>query len=231
MRYDDFFYYADYSDWNAISFVSVCEFAHLAFGFDPIERIHNVTVKNFPDDEYEHLEKFKDFYRRLTRRAEDLPTQSTKLVKIRCSPSGEIRYEAVFLMQWAISNRFMINPNYQPTPLTDEHLYLKAENTDNLTGGLDKKRLIDNGWFNLDACTAPKLKAIIYAYANEMSICAKDKNRKFSTGNVAEHLAKSYEVINSAKTEHGNFFKTLSEIASISPTGRSLKKKAILKNN
>lgn len=230
MRSDDFFYYANYSYWNNVSFVSVCEFAHLAFGFDPIEKIHNAIVKNFPYDEYEHLEEFKDFYRRMARLAEDLPPQSTKLVKVRCSQSGETKYEAVFLSQWAKLNNFLIKPTYLPKPsVYEEDLNINSESPNNLTDYVDKKRLIDNGWFNLEACTAPKLKALIYAYAKEMELCTNNENRKFSTGSVAEHLARDYEVINSEKKDHDNFFKTLGEVASISPTGRSLKKKVTLK--
>jgi hypothetical protein len=229
MSPNDFFYYANYSYWDNIPFVSVCEFAHLAFGFDPIERIHNATVQNFPYEEYEHLEEFKGFYRRIVRLAEELPTQSTKLVKIRYSQAGETKYEAVFLCQWAKSNNFLVKSNYQPKPSVDEEdLHLNSEIPNNLANYLDKKRLIDNGWFNLESCTAPKLKALIYAYAKEMALCINNESRKFSTGSVAEHLAKDYEVINSEEKDHAHFFKSLGTVASVSPTGRSLKKKVIL---
>jgi hypothetical protein len=84
--------------------------------------------------------------------------------------------------------------------------------------------LIIDGWFNLNSCRAPKLKALIEAYVKEEELCKKNPKRTFSTGSIQAHLNADFEIINS-KGDKDNFLEKLSHVASITPSGASLKKR------
>lgn len=131
-----------------------------------------------------------------------------------------------FLISWAKAL-----PGFE---LPDE-----IENFDNLyefekTTAVQKLSTLENdvlyyeGWLNLNAVGAPKLAALAHAYVEEERLVAADNNRKFSTGNMAKYIEKNYEIINRNKNIHESL-KKLSEVASKTPSGFSLKKKVTKK--
>jgi len=89
---------------------------------------------------------------------------------------------------------------------------------------LNESELIIDGWFNLNNCRAPKLKALIESYVKEERLCKKNIKRKFSTGNIQEHLKDDFDVIGS-EGDSDDFLKKLSHVATINTKGASLKKK------
>ena len=58
----------------------------------------------------------------------------------------------------------------------------------------------------------------------EEELCKNNPNRNFSTGHIQKHLKADFEVTG-LKGDKDNFLKNLSHVASITPTGVSLKKK------
>jgi hypothetical protein len=89
---------------------------------------------------------------------------------------------------------------------------------------LDSNQLLMDGWFNLKACRAPKLVALIQAYVKEEQRCIKNKEHKFSTGNITAILKNDYEIIGDMDVD--NFLKRMIHVASIDPSGGTFKKKA-----
>ena len=96
---------------------------------------------------------------------------------------------------------------------------------------LDQNTLLHEGWFNTNACRAPKLSALIDGYVQEEKLVASKNNRNFSTGNIAKYIKKNFEIVNPNDSDEENFVKKLSEVATIEPKGISLKKKSPKQNN
>ncbi|WP_133131405.1 hypothetical protein [Legionella yabuuchiae] len=96
---------------------------------------------------------------------------------------------------------------------------------------LDQNTLFHEGWFNTNACRAPKLSALIDGYVQEEKLVASKNNRNFSTGNIAKYIKKNFEIVNPNDSDEENFVKKLSEVATIEPKGISLKKKSPKQNN
>lgn len=135
---------------------------------------------------------------------------------------GELMWRTGYLVDWAINvARFEIPDEILPF---DRDYNIDNEILKKQLTTIDKKLIFHKGWFNTTACRAPKLAALIDGYIKEETLVAANQNRKFSTGNIAAHIQNDYEVIRPGKNIDETI-KTLSEVASITPSGFSLKKR------
>lgn len=226
---------SDYDEWITYPMITIAEFGLLLADCNPDvgKKGLNSLLKELEamngdiiDKTYIQWPKYKNLLHILrkldrsrtqfTKRDEDLYSDKQKTIY------SDSKWQMDFLVYFAKKigievPAIMSDLNKDFNPDIAEKRLLKTK--------LDKKHLLIDGWFNLDACRAPKLVALIYAYAKEEELCQTHPNRKFSTTNVATHINASYEVVGSDGTDHDEFVRKLSNAASIQQKGASLKKR------
>lgn len=100
---------ADYGHWNYAVFVTLNEFIYLADGYEPLHAgAHGSAYLNLSNNE------FKDFYKKVKRLGDELPINSTPETEVKDFLTPEPKYEATFLLKWAMSKKIVVNTKYNP---------------------------------------------------------------------------------------------------------------------
>ena len=101
---------ADYTHSNHLEFITLNEFIYLAAGYEPLPAgIGGFGYVNSPS------QSFIDFYKKVKRHGEDLTKITTKDTEVRWNNiTGEEKYEAGYLVEWARSKNIPINEFYKP---------------------------------------------------------------------------------------------------------------------
>ncbi|MDP3559297.1 MAG: hypothetical protein Q8R79_02970 [Legionellaceae bacterium] len=100
---------ADYSFWNNVLLVTLNEFIYLAAGYEPLDvGAHNNAYLNLTNND------FKAFYKKIKRLGEELSWKTTKETKVSEGFGLDAKYEAVYLIKWALSKGITVYSIYRP---------------------------------------------------------------------------------------------------------------------